>query len=307
MSDSFDLQASTTFVSLDALRAFVLRFVELKRETGHVLTEGVSQDLTAARMFISSMTKPGVLPEDAVQTLGKVEGLLEQALQRCRGLVDRLEGLDVNGRELGRVLDLARLATAQAQAIEAYDATLLSLARTVDARERETAGHSERVTRLACNLARRVDMPPEALVDFRRGAILHDIGKLGIPDAILLKSEPLDEAEWAMMRRHPELARDILGDIPYLARALDVPVAHHERWDGSGYPLGLRGEQIPLGACIFAVVDVWDGLLNDRFSREAWPVERAKDYIKNNSGVQFDPLVVEEFLEMIREEMKDEN
>ena len=137
------------------------------------------------------------------------------------------------------------------------------------------------------------------LVHIRRGALLHDIGKIGIPDDILHKPGPLNEAEWATMQTHPTLAHDLLAPIEFLKPALDIPYCHHERWDGSGYPRGLKGQQIPLPARIFAVADVWDALTSDRPYRKAWPRERAKAHIEENAGVLFDPDVVTCFLKEI--------
>jgi HD-GYP domain-containing protein (c-di-GMP phosphodiesterase class II) len=139
----------------------------------------------------------------------------------------------------------------------------------------------------------------DALVDLRRGALLHDIGKMAVPDRILLKPEALDVDEWRIMRRHPEYARDMLSHISFLSDAIVVPYCHHERWDGSGYPQGLRGESIPLAARVFAVVDVWDALRANRPYRDPWPAEKAINYISGNSGILFDPRVVAAFLELV--------
>ena len=135
----------------------------------------------------------------------------------------------------------------------------------------------------------------------RRGALLHDIGKMGVPDTILRKPGKLTEDEWRIMRRHPQLAYDLLSKTKYLQPALDIPYCHHEKWDGSGYPRGLKGEQIPLAARIFAVVDVWDALCSERPYRPAWPEEKALDYIRAQAGKHFDPQVVELFLQMMME------
>ncbi len=133
----------------------------------------------------------------------------------------------------------------------------------------------------------------------RRGALLHDIGKMGIPDGILLKPGPLAEEEWAIMRKHPQCAHDMLSSIPYLRPALDIPYSHHEKWDGTGYPRGLKGEQIPLAARIFAVVDVWGALRSNRPYRDGWPEEKVLTYLREQSGLHFDPAVVEVFLQMV--------
>ncbi len=137
------------------------------------------------------------------------------------------------------------------------------------------------------------------LVHIQRGALLHDIGKMGIPDSILLKPGPLTDDEWVVMRQHPIFAKQLLSGIPYLKDALDIPYYHHERWDGSGYPQGLKGKEIPLSARIFAVIDVWDALSSDRPYRKAWPTFEVKRYLKEKSGTLLDPAVVKMFLEML--------
>ena len=139
-------------------------------------------------------------------------------------------------------------------------------------------------------------MRPEELAHIRRGALLHDIGKIGVPDSILLKPGPLTDAEWMVMRRHPVVAHDMLAPIAYLRPALDIPYCHHEKWDGTGYPRGLKGEEIPLAARIFAVVDVWDALCSERPYRAAWPTEKVLQHIRAESGKHFDPAAVEAFL-----------
>lgn len=184
----------------------------------------------------------------------------------------------------------------------AIEATLSGWSRALELRDRETQGHSERVVRLTLALARRLGIQGSDLDDLRYGALLHDIGKIGIPDNILLKPGPLTEAEWQIMRQHPQTAYDLLKDIPFLKRAVEILYAHHERWDGSGYPRGLKGEEIPLGARIFAVVDVWDALTSERPYRPAWSPERARAYLQEQAGVLFDPRIVEAFLELLDEE-----
>lgn len=185
----------------------------------------------------------------------------------------------------------------------AYDATIEAMARALEFRDLETEGHSQRVTELTLKLARRMGMTEEELVHVRRGALLHDIGKLAIPDSILLKPGKLTEEEWAIMKKHPEYAYTMLYPIRYLRPALDIPYSHHERWDGKGYPRGLKGEEIPLAARIFAVVDAWDAMRSDRPYRKALPVEEALAEIRKGAGTQFDPKVVDVFLALIREEM----
>ncbi len=181
----------------------------------------------------------------------------------------------------------------------AYDRTIEGWANALDLKDEETAGHSKRVTEMTVRLARQLGVPADEVVHVQRGALLHDIGKMGIPDEILLKRGPLTDEEFEIMRQHPVYAYELLSPIEFLRPALHIPYSHHERWDGSGYPQGLAGEQIPLAARIFAVVDVFDALTSDRPYREAWPVERAREFILEGSGTHFDPKVVEAFFELM--------
>ena len=183
----------------------------------------------------------------------------------------------------------------------AYDTTIEGWSRALDLRDKETEGHSRRVTELTLRLARGMGIGEAELVHIRRGALLHDIGKMGVPDQILLKPGPLTDAEWAIMTKHPVYAHELLAPIAYLRPALDIPHDHHEKWDGSGYPRGLKGDAIPLAARIFAVADVWDALRSDRPYRPTWTKEKALEYIVAESGRHFDPAVVEAFLEILDE------
>jgi response regulator RpfG family c-di-GMP phosphodiesterase len=182
----------------------------------------------------------------------------------------------------------------------AYETTLEGWSRALELRDRETEGHTQRVTELTLRVARAMAFTPEELVNIRRGALLHDIGKLGVPDYILHKPGPLDENEWNIMRQHPLFAYSMIHPIEYLRSALDVPCYHHEKWDGSGYPYGLKGTQIPLAARIFALADVYDALCSDRPYRAAWPRERVLEHIRKGSGSHFDPDVVDVFLREIQ-------
>jgi response regulator RpfG family c-di-GMP phosphodiesterase/PAS domain-containing protein len=187
----------------------------------------------------------------------------------------------------------------------AYDATIEGWSRALDMRDHETEGHTERVTEMTLRLAEAMGLKPEAMVHIRRGALLHDIGKMGISDSILLKTGPLDEEKWRIMRMHPVYAYELLSPIAYLKPALDIPYCHHEKWDGSGYPRGLKGEQIPLAARIFAVVDVYDALGSDRPYRAAWPEDKVRQYIQDQSGIHFDPQVVELFMGFLEKRNSD--
>jgi putative nucleotidyltransferase with HDIG domain len=191
-----------------------------------------------------------------------------------------------------------RLQAANKELQIAYEATLQGWVRALDLRDKETEGHTQRVTALTQELAQKIGFDDEELVHIKRGALLHDIGKMGIPDGILLKPGGLTPKERELMQQHPELAYEMLSPIEFLQPAIVIPYCHHEKWDGSGYPRGLRGEQIPLPARIFSVVDVWDALTSNRPYRE--PLDRAevRQHIREQSGVHFDPQVVNVFLEM---------
>jgi PAS domain S-box-containing protein len=192
------------------------------------------------------------------------------------------------------------LQRSNAELTVAYDTTIEGWARALELRDRETEGHTRRVTEITLELARSMGIFREDhLVHIRRGALLHDIGKMAIPDNILFKHSPLTEKEWEVMRLHPTYAYDMLSRISYLHPALAIPLYHHERWDGTGYPKGLKGEQIPFEARIFAVVDVWDALTIKRPYREAWSLEKSRDYILSNAGTHFDPKVVEAFMRLL--------
>ncbi|MCF6278508.1 MAG: HD-GYP domain-containing protein, partial [Anaerolineales bacterium] len=184
----------------------------------------------------------------------------------------------------------------------AYDTTLEGWAHALELHDMETEDHSRRVTNMTTQLAAFMGMDDETIVHVRRGALLHDIGKMGIPDRVLNKDEPLTDEEWDLIKMHPTYAKAMLADIPFLKPALDIPYCHHEKWDGSGYPLGLRGEAIPLAARIFTVIDVYDALTSNRSYRQAWSKKKTIAYIQEHSGTHFDPEVVRKFIELFGEE-----
>jgi GAF domain-containing protein len=197
---------------------------------------------------------------------------------------------------------LEDLQTSNLQLEKAYDTTLEGWARALELRDKETHGHSQRVTNLTLSLASSMKISQHRLIHMRRGVLLHDIGKMGIPDHMLKKTGTLSEEEWVEMKKHPQYAYDLLHPIIYLRPALDIPYCHHEKWDGTGYPRGLKGKQIPLAARIFAIVDVYDALSYDRPYRFAWPQKQVLNYLREQSGKHFDPQVVEAFLELIEEQ-----
>ena len=237
---------------------------------------------------------------------GSVNGLLE-VFQRQPSKPDAnwLDFLHVLAGQASIAIDNSQLFSglhrANQDLLLAYNTTIEGWSYALDLRDKETEGHTLRVTEIAMRLARIAEMTEAELVHVRRGALLHDIGKMGVPDHILLKAGTLTDEEWVAMRKHPTFAFELLSPIAYLRRALDIPYCHHEKWDGSGYPRGLKGEQIPLAARLFAVVDVWDALRSDRSYREGWPKEKVIKHIKSLSGTHFDPKMVELFLSMINE------
>jgi PAS domain S-box-containing protein len=237
---------------------------------------------------------------------GQVKGVLElfhrSPLTPGQEWQDFLQAL---AGQAAIAIDSAALFTdlqrSSADLAQAYDTTLEGWSRALDLRDRETEGHTQRVTEMTLRLARAVGVPEHDLVHIRRGALLHDIGKMGIPDSILFKPGPLSAEEWEVMRRHPVYAYELLSPILYLRPALDIPYCHHEKWDGTGYPRGLKQEEIPLPARIFAVADVWDALRSDRPYRPAWSDDRARDYIREQAGTHFDPRAVDLFFQAERD------
>jgi PAS domain S-box-containing protein/putative nucleotidyltransferase with HDIG domain len=255
--------------------------------------------------------EPGSLPGEDFRAYiglpliskGEVQGVLE-IYQRTplAPTKDWRVFLEALAGQAAIAIDNAQLLTSlqdsNQQLTLAYDATIEGWSAALDLRDRETEGHSQRVTDLTLALAQAMGLGGDDLVQVRRGALLHDIGKMAVPDHILLKPGPLTDDEWVSMRHHPRSAYDLLMRIHYLHPALDIPYCHHEKWDGTGYPRGLKGPQIPLTARIFAVADVWDALCSDRPYRPAWPVERVRQYVQEQSGRHFDPAVVEVFMRL---------
>lgn len=219
---------------------------------------------------------------------------------QCFGRVWYFRDVTERKRAEVQILGLNReLSRAYEAMTEAYDATIEGWSRAMDLRDKETEGHCRRVTDLTLRLAVSMGLCGEELLQIRRGALLHDIGKMGVPDQILLKPGPLTEDEWTVMRLHPAYAYEMLSPIPFLMPAIDIPWCHHEKWDGTGYPRGLKGEEIPLAARLFALVDVWDALRSDRPYREGWPPEKVKEYLRSQAGTHFDPEIVPVFLSVV--------
>ena len=236
-------------------------------------------------------------PEGAfiMASVGEQKELGTTDIDLCRTLAHQISLAVTNAQLHDSLTD------AKGQLERAYDATLEGWAVALEMRDQQTKGHADRVERLTMLLAAEMGVPPDEWEHVRRGTVLHDIGKMVVPDSILQKPGPLTDDEWAIMRTHPQKARDMLGTIEFLVPALDIPYCHHERWDGTGYPQGLAGEDIPLAARIFAVVDVFDALTCDRPYRKRWSHAKAVAHIREQSGRHFDPRVVTAFLAAIEE------
>ena len=277
----------------------------MERRTIHIPDlKAVMHNFTRSEVFSSE----GFSTYSAVPLIakGEVKGVLE-VYQRSptENGTQWVEFLETLAGQVTIAIDNSQLfANLQRSNLElsmAYDATIEGWSRALDMRDTVTEGHTKRVTEMALKLARVMGMSESDLVHMRRGILLHDMGKMGIPDTILLKPDALTEDEWKIMRMHPQYAFEMLAPISYLRPALDIPGCHHEKWDGSGYPRGLKGEQIPLAARIFAVVDVFDALTSDRPYRKAWRVDKAIHYIQEEKGKSFDPRVVDVFMSLKHE------
>ncbi len=278
---------------------------------GQAVMEGRLVYLPDLREHRERLDRPTLLASEAMVTYygkpltskDKVRGVLEVFYRKpfCAD-PEMLEFLEILAGQMALAMDNAalfvNLKRSEFELSVAYDETLEGWAKALEARDKETKDHSLRVTDMSVQLAQAMRVPREELRHIRRGALLHDIGKMGIPDAILLKEGPLTDGERQKMQEHTQHAYKMLSTIPFLRPALDIPYCHHEKWDGSGYPRGLKGKEIPLGARIFAVVDVWDALSNDRPYRVAWPEDKVLDYLAGESGSHFDPEVVQAFLKL---------
>ena len=250
----------------------------------------------AACGFRSYFVAPLVVKEQAVGVLEVFARSPLQADREWMSFLETLAGQAAMAIDNRRLFESIRRSNSDLG--EAYDTTLEGWSRALELRDRETQGHTLRVAEITMMLARAAGITEDDLLHVRRGALLHDIGKMGIPDGILLKPGPLDEEEWAVMRKHTTYAHELLSPVQFLKPALDIPYCHHERWDGTGYPRGLKGEAIPLSARVFAVVDSWDALSHDRPYRPAWSSAQVRDYLREKSGSHFEPRLVDLFLAM---------
>jgi PAS domain S-box-containing protein len=265
------------------------------------------------RMPAQSHLEPGWFGDHREAPLlvkGKVKGVLEvfhrEPLNPNQEWVDFLETLAGQAAiAVDNAALLENLQRSNAELEQAYDQVIEGWSRALELRDRETQGHAFRVTEMTVRLVEAIGVPKGEWVHVQRGALLHDIGKMGIPDSILLKPGPLTEEEWAVMRRHVEYACHLLYPIEFLRPAIAIPSCHHERWDGTGYPRGLAGEAIPLAARAFSVIDSWDALGHDRPYRAAWPQARIVQFLREQSGKAFDPSVVAAFLELRRQDARE--
>lgn len=221
-----------------------------------------------------------IKPFDSMEICIRVKNILH--MNRFRRIMDQRDSLTRINADL----------------IRAYDQTIEGWSQALDLRDRETEGHTQRVTATTVKLAHQLGIPENEIDHIRRGALLHDIGKLGIPDSILFKPGKLTEEEWKIMRKHPIYAYVWLSKIEYLRPAIDIPYCHHERWNGGGYPRGLSGEDIPLAARIFSIVDVWDALRSERPYRKAVPNVDVRAHILAQKGIDFDPQITDLFLKL---------
>lgn len=281
-------QGHASRVALEQGMIYIPNLAEDKGFTRRALVEGEG--------FISYIGAPLVAK-------GKVRGVLE-IFSRTPLDIDQewLDFLEMVAGQVAIAVDNASLfhdlQRSNSELMLAYEATLEGWSAALDLRDRETEGHTQRVTDMAIKLAEAMGITEHDLVNIRRGALLHDIGKMGVPDDILLKPDKLTEQEWEHMRMHAVYAYNLLSNITYLRDAIDIPYCHHEKWNGTGYPRGLKGEEIPFSARIFAVADVYDALISDRPYRDGWSHQRALDYIRRQAGGSFDPKVVEVFTHM---------
>ena len=246
-----------------------------------LLAKGEVDNLEAGFRFKNGTVKTGLMSAKVIEIDG----------EKCILSITR----DISDRKRAET----DLLFAHAQLEEAYNATLEGWVRALEIREHDTADHSRRVVEMTVSMSTRMGFSEESLMHVHRGALLHDIGKMGVPDNILLKPDSLTAEEWTIMRYHPVYARTLLEEIEYLVPAMEIPYCHHERWDGTGYPRGLSSKEIPLSARIFAVIDVYDALLSDRPYRPAWSMGDVKQYLLDQKGKQFDPQVVDEFISFI--------
>jgi PAS domain S-box-containing protein len=308
-----DFAAGQNLKPMPRVGAFVMLksdYASQAVQTGHVIT--ASHQPEVMQGFDRSWTQSleGYQHYEAIPLIakGQPKGVLELFYHTAPTIdAEWLDFLSSISTQVAITLDNAelfeRLHISNQDLIMAYDATIEGWSHAMELRDREMEGHAERVAEITLMLAKKFGLDQEQLVHIRRGALLHDIGKMAISDNVLYKVGSFTPHEWEIMRRHPEYAYQLLYPIAYLRPAIDIPYCHHERWDGKGYPRGLKGEEIPLAARIFTIVDVWDALRSDRPYRKGWSAEKVSEYIRMGSGTMFDPNVVKVFFEQVLPEM----
>jgi len=271
---------------------------QINLDSGQVFSPALSEILHNEK-FVKYIATPMVIK-------GQIKGVLEvyhkSRLEPGREWISFLEALAQQAAiALDNSQNFLELQKSQSVLLQAYDDTLMGWAKFLDLRDKETEGHTLRVLERTMKAAQRLGIREEDMEHLRRGVLLHDIGKVGVPDHILNKPTALTDEEWVVMKKHPEYAYQMLSPIGFLKQALDVPYCHHERWDGKGYPRGLKGKEIPFTARIFTVFDVYDALTNDRIYSKGRSKEEAIQYIRDNSGVIFDPDIVNICIDVIKE------
>jgi diguanylate cyclase (GGDEF)-like protein len=285
---------------------FVVFLTDISKDSAFELAEKLRQDIASLFHTINGFQIRVTISigishsRGAISTLDRLLTEADQAVYMAKAMgrnkvVAWSEGITqpIKGRQTFRKV---RYEPAS-QPDKILDQTLQGLLRMLYLRDYETEAHTARVSELALGLAEKTEVPEEAFESIRHGALLHDIGKIGIPDRILFKPGKLSAAEWAIMQKHPQYAYDLIYPIPYFQHALEIPYCHHEHWDGKGYPRGLRGDEIPIAARIFSIVDVWDALSSDRPYRPAWKEEDIRIYVAEQAGLMFDPTLVALFLD----------
>jgi len=281
-----DISDRKGYAGRAALERSIVHIPDLAKEHDNFL-RGI---LLAGEGFVSYYGVPLIAKG---QVMGVLEVFQRIQLVHDNEWLDFLKALAAQAAiAIENVTLFDNLQRSNTELFQAYDATIEGWSRALELRDNETEGHTQRAADLTVKLARLFGLSDAELVQVRWGALLHDIGKMGIPDKILFKRGTLTEAEWVVMKKHTIFAHEMLSPIRYLRLALDIPCAHHEKWDGTGYPFGLKGEQIPLVARIFAVVDVWDALRSDRLYHASWSVEKVREHLRSLAGTHFDPHVV---------------
>jgi HD-GYP domain-containing protein (c-di-GMP phosphodiesterase class II) len=284
---------AVVFIGLSLIAGVVLAYGEM---AGYITpTPANATPLSALIAYIAFIIIAAGLMHVATSSIRNALTRAQQELAERQRVEDALMA-EIEQRQLVE----EKLEAANGELLDAYNSTLTGWSRALELREQETGDHSRRVVTLTLQLARLCDVPESELEHIRRGALIHDIGKMGVPDDILLKPSDLTQDEWLVMKQHPLHAHKLLSEIAFLGPAMSIPMAHHERWDGHGYPQGLKGEDIPLAARIFSIVDVWDALLSDRPYRPAWTKDRVLAYLQDEAGLRFDPSIVPLFVSLVK-------